>query len=206
MKITIVDYGMGNLRSVQKAFEVQGFHAKITSDPKRVESAEKLVMPGVGAFGMAMRNLRKAGLVNPVKRQIAKGTPYLGICLGLQLLMEESNEFGPQKGLGVLKGCVRHLNTLKGFDAKLKTPHMGWNTVKTRKESPVMKGIEDGSYFYFVHSFVVVPDNKEDAATATGYGAEFVSSVSAGNLFACQFHPEKSQDLGLKLLANFARL
>ncbi|MBI5178737.1 MAG: imidazole glycerol phosphate synthase subunit HisH [Nitrospinae bacterium] len=197
--IAIVDYGMGNLRSVQKAFEKLGLPAIITRDAGLMASASRLVLPGVGAFGLCMERLRGYGLVEPIKDFIAGGKPFLGICLGLQLLFEESEEFGRQEGLGVLKGKV------KRFSAPgIKVPHMGWNNVKIVGPSPLFDGIADGSHFYFVHSFYVEP--AEPVATGeTEYGGTFVSAIQKGNVYATQFHPEKSQSAGLKMLENFAR-
>lgn len=208
--IVIVDYGMGNLRSVHKALERVGFQASVTQDPAEVEKAAGLIVPGVGAFKKAMENLQELGLVNPIIEFVESGKPFLGICLGLQLLFSGSDEFGFQKGLSLFKGRVvrfpfSHPAASPPKDL-LKVPHMGWNTVHIHKRPPVLDGIADGAYFYFVHSYYPVPEEQEIVATTTDYGGEFVSSVSRGNLFACQFHPEKSQSVGLKLLKNFGRL
>jgi len=208
--ITIVDYGMGNLRSVHKAFEKVGFPAVITQDARAIGKATALVLPGVGAFGKAMENLENLRLIDPIVEFIQRGKPFLGICLGLQLLFSESEEFGRQKGLGIFKGrVVRFSFSLPGSKPSpkgLKVPHMGWNSVKIKKLFPALEGIEEGTHFYFVHSYYPVPEDKEIMATTTDYGGEFVSSVGRGNLFACQFHPEKSQSAGLKILINFGRL
>ena len=208
--IAIVDYGMGNLRSVHKGFERVGFPAVVTQDPKAIRKASGLVLPGVGAFKKAMENLTELGLLDPIKEFIESERPFLGICLGLQLLFSESEEFGVQSGLGVFSGRVirfpfSHSGSSPSRDS-LKVPHMGWNTVQIRKRVPALEGIEDGAYFYFVHSYYPVPKERHIVATTTDYGGEFVSSVSRGNLFACQFHPEKSQTLGLKILHNFGVL
>jgi len=208
--IVIVDYGMGNLRSVHKALERVGFQASVTQDPAEVKKAAGLIVPGVGAFKKAMENLQELGLVNPIIEFVESGKPFLGICLGLQLLFSGSDEFGFQKGLSLFKGRVvrfpfSHPAASPPKDL-LKVPHMGWNTVHIHKRPPVLDGIADGAYFYFVHSYYPLPEEQEIVATTTDYGGEFVSSVSRGNLFACQFHPEKSQSVGLKLLKNFGRL
>jgi glutamine amidotransferase len=208
--IVIVDYGMGNLRSVHKALERVGFQASVTQDPAEVKKAAGLIVPGVGAFKKAMENLQELGLVNPIIEFVESGKPFLGICLGLQLLFSGSDEFGFQKGLSLFKGRVvrfpfSHPAASPPKDL-LKVPHMGWNTVHIHKRPPVLDGIADGAYLYFVHSYYPVPEEQEIVATTTDYGGEFVSSISRGNLFACQFHPEKSQSVGLKLLKNFGRL
>jgi glutamine amidotransferase len=207
--IAILDYGMGNLRSVHKALEKMGFQAVITQDPTELRNAAGLVVPGVGAYGKAMENLRQLRLVKPISEFIESGKPFLGICLGLQLLFSGSEEFGFQKGLSLLKGrVVRFPFSPAGESSKnsLKVPHMGWNAVHIQKRSFALDGIADEAYFYFVHSYYPIPEEQEMVATTTDYGGEFVSSVSLGNLFACQFHPEKSQSLGLKILKNFGDL
>jgi glutamine amidotransferase len=204
--IAIVDYGMGNLRSVEKGFLKIGVNAKVVSDPKAVDEARAVVLPGVGAFKDCMRNLEEMSLTESVIRSIQKGKPYLGICLGLQVLFTESEEFGVCKGLDVFKGkVVRFQSTLKDVDNinVLKVPHMGWNTVKIYRRSPIFDGIQDEAFFYFVHSFYVVPDDNDVIATTTDYGITFTSMVWKENIFATQFHPEKSQEIGLKILKNF---
>ena len=198
--IAVIDYGRGNLRSVQKAFEKLGFEAVVTSDPEQILKAQKVVLPGVGAFGDCMDNLKRYGLIEAVLEFISTGKPFLGICLGLQLLFTESEEFGPVKGLDVIKGRVVR------FPKGLKVPHMGWNTVKIVNFNPLLNGVKDGDYFYFVHSYYVVPENEDVVSTVTDYGVDFVSMINKGNVFATQFHPEKSQKLGLKVLYNFATL
>jgi imidazole glycerol-phosphate synthase subunit HisH len=200
--IVVVDYGMGNLRSVQKGFEKVGKPAVVSRDAAAVRNAERLVLPGVGAFPECMKNLSRFDLIDPILEFMASGRPFLGICLGLQLLFDESEEFGIHEGLKVVPG------TVKGFDRGmgLKIPHMGWNEVFFRKEIPIFRGIEDGSYFYFVHSFYVAPHNRDDIAAETDYGIRFTCAIARGNIFAVQFHPEKSQKNGLKILENFANL
>jgi glutamine amidotransferase len=200
--ISIIDYGMGNLRSVQKGFEQIGVEARIISRPEEIESAERIVLPGVGAFRDAIATLRQRQLAEPIIRHIEKGRPFLGICLGLQLLFETGYEDGEHQGLGVLGGeCVR-------FDVDetlhLKVPHMGWNMLQPRRPSPILRDLPIGCGVYFVHGYHVVPTNDADIATTTDYGRPFVSSVWRDNLVATQFHPEKSQKVGLQILANFA--
>jgi imidazole glycerol-phosphate synthase subunit HisH len=197
--IAIIDYGMGNLRSVQKAFERLGHSAEVTGDAERITRAPGVVLPGVGAFAACMTNLGAAGLVEPVKQVIRAGRPFLGICLGMQLLFDESEEFGPVAGLGILPGRVVRF----AADPERKVPHMGWNSVRIVRRAPELAGIEDGAYVYFVHSYYPVPREADVVATTTPYGQEFASSVVRDNVFACQFHPEKSQQVGLRLLDNF---
>ncbi|MBE0426730.1 MAG: imidazole glycerol phosphate synthase subunit HisH [Nitrospirae bacterium] len=195
--IAIIDYGMGNLRSVEKGFLKVGVDAGVVSNPKAVDNAEAVVLPGVGAFRDCIRNLDKMSLTESIIRSIQKGKPYLGICLGLQILFTESEEFGIYKGLDILKGKVVR------FHIDLKVPHMGWNNVKLLKKPPVFGGIKDEAFFYFVHSFFVAPDNKDVVAATTDYGITFTSMVWKDNIIATQFHPEKSQETGLRLLRNF---
>ena len=208
--IAIVDYGMGNLRSVHKALEKVGFPSIVTQDPALIGRADGLVLPGVGAFKKAKENLEHLQLVDPILKFIQSGKPFLGICLGLQLLFSESEEFGQYKGLGVFQGkVVRFPFSLPGAPMardSLKVPHMGWNSVRVEKRCAALEGIEEGSHFYFVHSYFPVPEDRDIIATTTDYGGEFVSSIVKGNLFACQFHPEKSQSAGLRILQNFGRL
>jgi glutamine amidotransferase len=200
--IVIVDYGMGNLRSVQKGFEKIGANAAISRDPMKIRDAEKLVLPGVGAFPECMKNLNSFGLVAPILDFMKSDRAFLGICLGLQLLFDESEEFGLNAGLKIIPGKVRAFDRNMG----LKIPHMGWNQVNFQKQVPIFNDIPDGSWFYFVHSYYVDPLNSEDIAAKTNYGIDFTCAVSRGNLYALQFHPEKSQDNGLKVLSNFAKL
>ena len=200
-KIVIVDYGMGNLRNVQRGFEKAGFDAKVTRSKKEIEKASGLVLPGVGAFKDCMINLDQYDLIEIILGSIQKGKPYFGICLGLQILFSESEEFGLHKGLDVVKGKVVKFKP----HADHKVPHMGWNTVEMKKEVPMLKGIKDGDFFYFVHSYYVVPEEKEWVGTSTQYGIPFASSIWKDNIFATQFHPEKSQEKGLKILETFAK-
>jgi glutamine amidotransferase len=199
--IAIVDYGMGNLRSVEKSFAHLGYRAEITRDVPAILAASGVVLPGVGAFNACMENLRRYGLVEPIREVVTRKKPFLGICLGFQLLFTESEEFGPQKGLDLFPGRVVAFRP----DDGLKVPHMGWNQIEKKKPTPFLEGIADGDYVYFVHSFYVVPDDSSLAATTTPYAGTFVSSIATDHLFACQFHPEKSQKTGLAILANFAR-
>ncbi|OGP16063.1 MAG: imidazole glycerol phosphate synthase, glutamine amidotransferase subunit [Deltaproteobacteria bacterium GWA2_55_10] len=200
--IAIIDYDMGNLRSVAKAFEKVGATAAVTRDPKAILNASHVVLPGVGAFKDCMRNLDEYGLIDPIIKSIESGKPFLGICLGLQLLFDESMEFGRHKGLGVIKGKVVRFPEGTG----LKVPHMGWNEANKRKDSPLLSGIEDDTFFYFVHSYYAVPEDRSVDLTTTGYGMDFTSSIMKDNIMACQFHPEKSQKPGLKVLENFSRM
>jgi glutamine amidotransferase len=208
--IAIIDYGMGNLRNVQKAFEHMGIAARISSDPAHLERADGWVLPGVGAFGDAMHNLHAGGLVEAIRRGVAQGKPLLGICLGLQLLFEESNEMGRHRGLGVLSGrVIRFEDGMQHADQTLKVPHVGWNQFHVTAQgtrSPLLAGVPDGSYAYFVHSYYVVPADAGDALARTDYGVDFSSVVGRGNVFGAQPHPEKSQEIGLRLLQNYARI
>jgi len=198
--IAVIDYGMGNLRSVQKGFERIGARAEITRTPGVIADAEGVVLPGVGAFYACMQNLARYELIEPIKDVVRRGKPFLGICLGFQLLFSESEEFGPEKGLDLFPGKVVGFHPQNG----LKVPHMGWNRIEKKKPSPFLEGIADGDYVYFVHSYFVAPKDASLVATTTSYGVTFASSIATDNLFACQFHPEKSQELGLRILANFA--
>jgi len=203
--IAIIDYDMGNLRSVQKAFAKVGYPAVVTRDPKIIRDASHIVLPGVGAFPDAMRNLEQFSLIGPIKKGIEQGKPFLGLCLGLQLLFAESEEFGVHRGLNVIKGrTVRFQISGNAAETKLSIPHMGWNTIEIKTPSPIFKDVPNGSYFYFVHSYYVLPEDRYWISTTTEYGVEFASSIWKDNIFACQFHPEKSQEQGLKLLARFA--
>ncbi|MHB9130306.1 MAG: imidazole glycerol phosphate synthase subunit HisH [Armatimonadota bacterium] len=204
--IAVIDYGMGNLRSVVKGFEKVGVAAEVTTDPRVVAGADGVVLPGVGAFGMAMDHLRAAGMDTVIHEVIDRGTPFLGICLGLQLLFSESEEFGPVRGLGILPGRVVRFFP-DGAPVGVKIPHMGWNSVHMQTPTPVLQDIPEGEHVYFVHSFYVAPEDPQVIATTTEYGGfEFVSSVTRGNLFACQFHPEKSSGMGLRMLKNFGEV
>ena len=196
--IVIVDYGMGNLRSVEKGFLKVGVDARIVSDPQSVDDASGIVLPGVGAFRDCVKNLTDAHLTDAIIRAVRKGKPFLGICLGLQVLFSESEEFGVCKGLDVFRGRV-----VRFPEKGLKVPHMGWNSVKVLRRPPIFNGVADESYFYFVHSFYVVPQNGSIVAATTEYGGEFTSMVWKDNIFATQFHPEKSQETGLRILKGF---
>jgi len=225
--IAIIDYGMGNLRSVEKAFEKVGFDTVVTDRPEIIENADKIVLPGVGAFKDAKDGLQERGLIEPIKNHIKQNKLFLGICLGLHLLFTRSYEDGVHEGLDIVPGEVVRFNTDRlNMDntggqreaagahgelsvvnsQKLKIPHMGWNTIQEKKEVPVLKGLPVDPYMYFVHSYFVVPDRDEVVAAKTDYGVPFVSMVSVDNIFAMQFHPEKSQQYGLTILKNFGEL
>lgn len=200
--IVIVDYGMGNLRSVQKGFERVGAEAHISGDPDLLRRADKVVLPGVGAFQDAMHELEQRQLIEPLVAAIRQGTPFLGICLGLQLLFDVSYEGEECRGLGVIPGKVVRFVLPQGF----KIPHMGWNQAIIRQPAPVLEGIQTGDYFYFVHSYYVVPEDPSWVAMEADYGGPFCAMIWRDNLYATQFHPEKSQEIGQRLLRNFARL
>ncbi len=197
--IAIIDYGMGNLRSVHKAFEAVGHQAVVTRDVATIKNASHVVLPGVGAFGDCMVNLERYGLTEVIRASIQSGKPFLGICLGLQVLFTESEEFGLHKGLGIIPGKVKRFRV----GPTLKVPHMGWNQVDFQRTCPLFDGIAYGAHWYFVHSYYVDPEDQQVVATTTTYGASFVSSIWRDNLIACQFHPEKSQTVGLRLVKNF---
>lgn len=199
--IAIIDYGMGNLRSVQKALEHVGADACVTSSSAEVLAADKVVLPGVGAMKPAMHKLEDLGMLPAITKVVAAGTPFLGICLGFQLLFEASDEGGMTKGLGLLKGHVRRFNAVN------KVPHMGWNQLNIRQSGCALyKGVVESTYVYFCHSYYVDTPTTEIIATTTDYGIAFTSSVSKDNIFGLQFHPEKSQKAGLTMLENFAQL
>lgn len=200
--LAIIDYQMGNLRSVQKAFERVGHAAAITSDPRALSQADKVVLPGVGAFGDAIAELRRRELVEPIRKAIAAGKPFLGICLGLQLLFDRGYEGGIHEGLGVLPGEVRRFEV----PAEYKVPHMGWNRVHLVRRPPIFAGVEDDAHFYFVHSYYVAPDDDAVVSGVASYPNPFCAMAWRENLFATQFHPEKSQRAGLQVLKNFAEL
>lgn len=201
--IAIIDYGVGNLASVNKAFSFIGHDSKITLDQNEILSAEKVVLPGVGAFADAMDNLEKLDMISTVKSVVKKGTPLLGICLGMQLLFDYSTEGGEKvEGLGLLKGSVNQFP----LDMGLKVPHMGWNSLDIRQTDGIFKGIRQNSYVYFVHSFFLTAGNAEDVAASCEYGIRFDAAVCRGNVMGTQFHPEKSGDVGLGILKNFAGL
>lgn len=199
--ITIIDYGMGNLRSVQKACEYLGYDAMISSSAADISSAEKLILPGVGAFRDAIGHLKDQNLVDPIRDYIASDKPFLGVCLGLQLLFEKSYEDGEYEGLGVVPGEVVRFPVQPG----LKIPHMGWNRLEVRGVQPLFHGIPAEAHVYFVHSYYVVPADESVVASTTEHGIRFCSAIARNNLFATQFHPEKSQRVGLKILENFAK-
>ena len=209
MSIAVIDYGSGNLRSVQKALEKLGFQAVITDDPKTIDNSTGMILPGVGAFDPAIKELKKKKLFDAAVSGIGKKKPFLGLCLGMQLLFEKSEE-GSENGFGLIKGEVKKFDftghRLPVTGHLLKVPHMGWNDIKISKPSPIMRGIEDGSKVYFVHSYYCQPKEKSDIVTTTQYGVEFASSVSRDNIFAFQLHPEKSGDIGLKILKNFGEM
>jgi glutamine amidotransferase len=201
-RIAIIDYQMGNLRSVQKGFEKVGHQAHITSDAREIAAADKIVLPGVGAFGDAIAELRRRELVGPIRDAIAGGKPFFGICLGLQLLFDVGYEGGTFEGLGMFRGKVVRFD----LPPPLKVPHMGWNRGTFKQRPRVLEGLADGTYFYFVHSYYAVPDDPTLVAIETEYGQPFCAAICRGNVFATQFHPEKSQADGLRILKNFAEL
>jgi len=198
--IAIIDYGMGNLRSVQRAFEHVGAEAVVTARRETIESASAVVLPGVGAFGKAMSNLERAGLTDVIRQVIAQGCPFLGICLGLQLLFEESEEMGQHQGLSVFGGRV------KRFEVGLKVPQIGWNQIHVQRASPLLEGVANGSYAYFVHSYYVAPADPGIVLATTDYEIDYASIIGQGSAFGIQFHPEKSQAVGLRILRNFTEL
>jgi glutamine amidotransferase len=207
--IAVIDYGMGNLRSVQKALEHVGAKVIVTHDPNLIISADSVVLPGVGSFKNCMANLTQLKLVDPIRKFIDGGKPFLGICLGLQVLFEESEEYGPVAGLGILPGKVVKFasasSETKG-GPPIKIPHMGWNNIEVKKKVPLFDKLSAEPYFYFVHSYYVVPEDQSMVATVTNYGVEFVSGIQYKNIYAFQFHPEKSQTMGLSLLERFSNL
>lgn len=198
--IAIIDYQMGNLKSVQKSFEGIGFKAKITNDSKIIKKAKGLVIPGVGAFDGAIKNLHEMGMISAIKDFVSSGKPLLGICLGMQLLMTTSEENGLHRGLDLIPGEVLRL------PSKVKIPHMGWNSLGLQKQTLLTGKIEKGSYFYFVHSYYVKPQNTEHIVATTEYGIEFCSIIEKENIMGVQFHPEKSSYLGQKILINFGEM
>jgi glutamine amidotransferase len=198
-KIAIIDYGVGNLRSVEKAFAATGCEAVVTSDEHLLRRAEQLVLPGVGAFGACMNALIERGFDQLVRERVAAGVPLLGVCVGMQMLFEESEEFGTTTGLGLLQGRVRR------FSDALVVPQVGWNQIRQRAQHPLFEGIADGAFFYFVHSFYCEPAESQVILGETDYSTNYASVVADQNICGVQFHPEKSQTEGLRLLANFAR-
>ncbi len=196
--LAIIDYGVGNLRSVEKAFAATGVEAIITSDAEELKRASRLVLPGVGAFAACMNALKEHGLVELVRERVADGVFLLGVCVGMQLLFEESDEFGRTEGLGFLRGRVRR------FSDDLVVPHVGWNQIRQRRRSPLFDGVADEAFCYFVHSYFCEPADESVVVGETEYGVNYASVVARGNICGVQFHPEKSQAVGLKILANFA--
>ena len=208
--IGIVNYGMGNLRSVQKALERVGAQAEVIDTPTQIGSAQRLILPGVGAFADGMAHLRERGMVAPLKRYADSGKPMMGICLGMQLLFDSSAEEAPSPdqpvaGLGILSGKVVRFSEDQGPDKpRLKVPHMGWNEITFAPGTPLFEGLTPGDHVYFVHGYYCVPDEAADIAATTGYGSTYCSAVHRGSVWATQFHPEKSQRVGLQILENFA--
>lgn len=200
--IAIIDYGAGNLQSVKKAFDFIGAESVITDNPETINACDKILLPGVGSFGDAMDSMNKKGLVETVKQNALSGKPFLGICLGLQLLFEESEESPGVKGLGIFKGKIKKFSSQMG----LKIPHIGWNSLEIKQKDTLFKGIPENSYVYFVHSYYLHAEDENEIATVTNYGIDFHSAVGKDNIFATQFHPEKSGDVGLQILRNFASM
>jgi glutamine amidotransferase len=198
--IVIIDYGAGNLRSVANAISKLGYQAKITSIPHEMLTAQAVILPGVGAAADTMANLQTLGLISPIRRFIAEGRPFFGVCIGLQILFSGTEEGGWHECLGIIPGVVRRL------PPGLKIPHMGWNQVKQKISHPIFSGISDEANFYFVHSYYVEPDDRSLVAGETEYGVSFCSVIAKGNLVATQFHPEKSGEVGLKIYDNFIRI
>ncbi len=206
--INIIDYEMGNLRSVEKAFESLGFAVRVSADPQDIASADKVVLPGVGAFADCVSNLRKGGFADPLCAHVAAGKPLLGICVGMQMLFDTSEEFGQHQGLGLVPGkVVRFPSSMVENGERLKVPHMGWNNLLLKKSSPLFAGVADESFVYFVHSYYCQAENAADVAASCRYGdVEFCASIWRGNIMATQFHPEKSQSIGLHIFKNFEEL
>lgn len=206
-KVTVVDYHLGNLFSIRRALEHIGVEFELTGDPERIRQADRLIIPGVGAFGEGMENLRSLEIIDSVRDVMVQHKPILGICLGMQLLMNESEELGTHKGLGLIEGSVLKLSDNKFENIHYKIPHIGWNQIDYDKDSgkdPLLEGIEPGTFFYYVHSFGVFPREKKQWLCGTEYGNNhFCSIVKKGNVYGCQFHPEKSGEAGLRLLSNF---
>ena len=200
--VAIIDYDAGNIRSVEKAIRYLGKEAVVTSDPEKILAADRVILPGVGAFGDAMKRLHAMGLVEVIRQVADRGTPFLGICLGLQLLFEKSEESPGVPGLGLLQGEILRLPELPG----LKVPHIGWNSLKYPNPGWLFRGIPEDSYVYFVHSYYLKAQDEGIVTATTEYGTLVHASVESGNLFACQFHPEKSSATGLRILRNFAEL
>ena len=200
--IAIIDYGAGNLQSVKKAFDFIGAESVITDNPEIINACDRILLPGVGSFGDAMDSMHKSGLVETVKQNALSGKPFFGICLGLQLLFEESEESPGVKGLGIFKGKIKKFSS----DMGLKIPHIGWNSLEIKQKDTLFKNVPENSYVYFVHSYYLHAEDENDIATVTNYGIDFHSAVGKNNIFATQFHPEKSGDVGLQILKNFASM
>lgn len=200
--IAIIDYDAGNLRSVEKALEALGQQVIVTKDAETIRQAEKVILPGVGAFGDAMANLQRLGLVEVIRETAASGKPFLGICLGLQLLFEDSDETPGVPGLGILRGHIKRIPEQPG----LKVPHMGWNNLELHHDGALFRGLPEHPYVYFVHSYYLEAEDPDIVTATAEYGVTIHASVQRGNLFACQFHPEKSSQIGLAILKNFAEL
>lgn len=202
--ISVIDYGMGNLASVQKALAHLGFQSRLVSDAQSVLAAERLILPGVGAFGAAMRNLERYQLIEPIRKYCRSGRPFLGICLGMQLIMSESNELGHWEGLDIIPGSVVRFFEDSPVPVDIKIPHMGWNSLDIQQDTPILEGIPSGASFYFVHSYYVVPRDAGVIAASCTHGESFAAVLSSGNIHATQFHPEKSGGVGLQILHSFA--
>jgi glutamine amidotransferase len=204
--IALIDYGISNLRSVQKAFEHLDTEVTLVDTPDRLAQAERLILPGVGAFRAGMKGLRERGLIETIKQAVREGKPLIGICLGMQLLFESSDEMGETAGLGLLPGKVTRIGGVSSVASGLKVPHMGWNQLDLVADHPLVCDLASSSYAYFVHSYAVYPDQREIVLATTDYGGSFASIVGRGNVCGLQFHPEKSQAVGLRLLRNFLDL
>ena len=202
--VTIIDYGIGNLRSIEKAFEHTGVRVLRTDSPEAVAAAEHLVLPGVGAFGACIAEVRRRGLVTPIRDAIDRGVPFLGVCVGMQMLFEVGLEGGHHEGLGTLPGRVERFSFSES--SALKVPQIGWNQVEVRQDTPLLSGAGTAPWCYFVHSFRVIPADPGDVIATTAYGVDYASVVGRGNVYGVQFHPEKSQRSGLRILSNFAAL
>lgn len=200
--IAIIDYGAGNLQSVKKAFDFIGAESVITDNPEIIKDCDRILLPGVGSFGDAMESMTEKNLVEVIRNEALSGKPFLGICLGLQLLFEESEESPGVKGLGIFKGKIKKFPAHMG----LKIPHIGWNSLLIKQKDTLFKGIPENSYVYFVHSYYLHAEDENEIATVTNYGIDFHSAVGKDNIFATQFHPEKSGDVGLQILRNFASM
>lgn len=200
--IAMIDYDAGNIKSVEKALQKLGADVVITKEPRVILNADKVILPGVGSFGDAMNNLKKYGLDDVIHQVVEKGTPFLGICLGLQLLFERSDESPEATGLGILKGEILRIPDAEG----LKIPHMGWNSLHLQNNGRLFKGLRENDYVYFVHSYYLKAEDEEIVKATTNYSVNIHASVEKNNVFACQFHPEKSSDVGLKILKNFVEL